>query len=72
MTKITKTARKTIRSILIESREYDASTMRISRDGEVSAKKDANKTFGGRENTRYLVGYASDMVDADGNKRSGY
>ena len=61
---MTKTQRATIRAHLAASREYDADTMRISATGEVTALKDADKTYAGNDSTRYLVGYAADMLDA--------
>lgn len=59
---MTRTDRNAIRTIIANSREYDASTMRISRDGAVSAAKDADKTFNGPETGRYLVGYAAEIL----------
>ncbi len=65
MTKISKTARASIVNWVAESREYDAATVQITHDGNVTAKKDQNKThqFDG---ARYLVARVSDMVDASG------
>jgi hypothetical protein len=67
----TKTIRNTVRAILADSREFDAATMRISRDGQVSARKDADKTFRA-DAGRYLVGNVRDMVAADGTRREGW
>lgn len=72
MTIITKTSRALIIKVIERSREYDASTVRISRNGEVSALKDADKTFAGNDSTRYFVGYVSDMVAPDGSIREGW
>lgn len=51
-----------VRNILAASNSYDAATVSISRAGEVTARRDANKTFGGHDATRYLVGYVDDML----------
>ena len=72
MTKITKTVRASIRTILERSGEYDASTMSIGRDGTVTALKDADKTCAGNDPTRYLVGPVDELVDAGGAPREGY
>lgn len=72
MTKITTAIRATIRSIIADSTEYDANTMRIGRDGEVTALKDADKTFAGNSGQRYLVGHVSDMVTPAGERREGF
>jgi hypothetical protein len=72
MAKITKLVRASIVKIVDESRQYDARTVRISRDGSVSALKDADKTFAGNDPVRYLVGYVSDMVAPDGSIREGW
>jgi len=72
MEKISTNIRFTVRSILADSREYDASTMRITRTGEVTALKDADKTFAGNDKTRYVVGHMADMVGPDGARREGY
>jgi hypothetical protein len=71
MTKINAIIRNTVRAILADSREFDASTMRISRDGSVSARKDADKTFRA-DAARYLVGNVRDMVALDGTRREGW
>ena len=72
MTKITAAVRATIRTIIDDSRDYDVSTLVISRDGSVSAKKDADKTYAGYDSVRYLVGHVQEMVDANGNRREGW
>jgi L-serine deaminase len=66
MIKITKTVRQNVRQLLADSASYDADTMIISRDGAVSALKDANKTYAGHDPVRYLVGHVADMVPQDG------
>ncbi len=72
MTTITKARRAAARSILTNSREYDASTMVITRDGVVTALKDANKTYSAPETIRYAVAHIDDMVTADGAIREGF
>jgi hypothetical protein len=49
--------RVAIRAYLTGSAQYDATTMQINRDGIVSAKKDADKTFAGNDPIRYRVGH---------------
>ncbi|ANA14154.1 hypothetical protein [Acetobacter oryzifermentans] len=61
MIKMSKTVRAAIITQVSDSAEYDASTVRISRNGEVTAKKDQNKTSS-YDNARYLVGYIENMV----------
>ena len=70
--KITKAARTAIKAILREGNTYDAETLRIARDGAVTALQDADKTYAGYDPMRYLVGHVSDMVDAQGNRREGW
>lgn len=72
MLKINATVRAAIRTVLARSNEFDASTMRIARDGAVTALKDADKTFAGNDPVRYLVGHAQDMVRQDGSIHEGY
>ena len=67
--KITNAIRSAVRTIIADSREYDAETVRIGRDGTVTALKDADKTFAGNDPVRYLVGHVSDMVDVAGLRR---
>lgn len=69
---ITKTQRAAIKTILTNSAKYDASTMRITRDGIVTAKQDADKTFCGNDQNRYHIGYYGDMVTQDGTIREGW
>lgn len=72
MIKITATVRAALRQVLANSREYDATTLRVGRDGAVTALKDADKTYAGNDRTRYLVGYAADMVTQDGTVVEGH
>jgi len=72
MTAITKARRAAARTILTNSREYDASTMIIHRDGLVTALKDADKTYNAPETMRYAVAHIDDMVTADGAIREGF
>jgi len=72
MTKTTVARRSTVIAIIADSREYDATTVRIGRDGSISALKDADKTFAGHDARRYSVGHIDDMVTADGARREGY
>lgn len=61
MIKVTKAVRASIVSIIADSAEYDASTVQISKSGEVTAKKDQNKTSA-YDNARYLVGNVETML----------
>ena len=72
MTAVTKITRASVIKIVEQSREYDASTVRISSDGRVSALKDADKTYAGNDPIRYLVGCVSEMVAPDGSIREGW
>jgi len=72
MTKITTARRAAVRTILANSSEYDASTMVITREGMVTALKDADKTYNAPETIRYNVAHIDDMVTADGAIREGY
>ncbi|ANA12909.1 hypothetical protein [Acetobacter oryzifermentans] len=71
MITVTKEIRDSIVSIIADSAEYDASTVQISKSGEVTAKKDQDKTAV-YDNARYLVGNIEDMIDANGNKQIGW
>jgi hypothetical protein len=71
MTKIRKIARDTVRQALTNSNEYDASSMRISLTGVVSARKDADKTSK-YDSMRYLVAHVDDIVTASGQLREGW
>jgi hypothetical protein len=72
MTHITNARRATVRAVLANSSQYDATTMVIRRDGIVTAIKDADKTFNGTETIRYNVAHIDDIVTADGSIREGY
>lgn len=72
MTKITKARRAAVVAIIKASREYDADTVRISRDGIVTALKDADKTFAGHDPRRWTVGHIDDLTYADGTIREGF
>ncbi len=54
--------RRTVRRILERSNIWDAATMRIDPEGEVSALKDPNKTFREEGDTRHLVGNVRDIM----------
>lgn len=60
MDKITRAA---IIAMIDASTDYDASTITFHRDGSISAAKDADKTFNGRETGRFLVCYVSDFAN---------
>jgi sulfur relay (sulfurtransferase) DsrF/TusC family protein len=59
------TQRGALRAILAASNAYDPDTMRISRDGVVSAQHDANKTMAGNVPGRFMVGYVDDLLNAN-------
>ncbi|MFS8368380.1 hypothetical protein ACJRO0_12935 [Acetobacter oryzifermentans] len=71
MIAVTKEIRDSIVSIIADSAEYDASTVQISKSGEVTAKKDQDKTAV-YDNARYLVGNIEEMIDANGNRQIGW
>ena len=66
MTTITKARRAAAKTVLANSSQYDANTMIITRDGVVTALKDADKTYNAPETMRYAVAHIDDMVTADG------
>lgn len=70
--KMTANVRNALRAVLANSREYDPATMQVDRAGQVTARKDADKTFAGNDTVRYLVGLASEMVRQDGSIREGW
>ena len=72
MTKITAATRAALKQVLTDSHEYDASTMRITADGVVTARKDADKTANPYDMLRYDVGHVSIILDAAGNRREGW
>ena len=59
---LTKTQRAAIVAYVAEHTQYDAETVRISKDGTVSAIKDANKTFNGPHTERIDIGSVADML----------
>ena len=61
MTKITTSVRSSVRQALTHN-DYDVSTMRISRDGLVSALRDADKTFNAPETARIYIGDVSQVL----------
>ena len=69
---ITASVRAIVLQIVSRSREFDAETVRISRDGLVTARKDADKTFAGSDPSRYVVGHVDEMVATDGSVREGW
>jgi len=58
---MTKTARAAIIARIDATTGYDAATVVIHRDGTISAKLDANKTFNGPHDTMLLVGHVADF-----------
>jgi hypothetical protein len=54
---MTKTRRAAIIQTIDATTDYDVNTLRIHRDGTISARKDANKTFRPSDSMRYLVGH---------------
>lgn len=62
---ITKTQRAAVIEYVRSETNYDASTVRISRDGVVSAVLDADKTFNGPHTTRIDLGTVADLLRAD-------
>lgn len=57
-----KTQREQIKNYLETQTQYKADSMRISADGAVTARKDADKTFNGPHTTRYLVGSVTEIL----------
>lgn len=62
MTKITKSQRAQVVAYIASSTSYDARTVRITKDGMVTARKDADKTFAGHDPHRYNVGFADELL----------
>ena len=60
---MTKTERTTIIAKIDARSNYDASTVRIAKDGTITAKLDANKTFAGWNPRRYFVCNVADFSD---------
>lgn len=67
-----KSRRDAARTILDTSDIWDASTMRITANGMVTALRDANKTCAGSEDARYDVAPLDEMVTAEGLIRLGF
>jgi len=61
-TEMTKLERTDIIAKIDTATDYDAATIRFHHDGTISALKDADKTYGGADGTRYLVGRVSDYA----------
>lgn len=61
MTSITRSQRAAIKRHL-DATDYDVGTIRIDAAGNVTALKDADKTYNGPETMRYLVGHADDIL----------
>lgn len=60
--KITQAQRDKVLRYIDRNTDYDIRTVRISANGNVTALKDADKTFNAPETTRYLVGNVSDFL----------
>ena len=69
---ISKSRRAAVRAILANSAEYDAATMQITRGGNVTARKDADKTQNPRDTARYIVAPIDELLNADGKTRGGF
>lgn len=68
---VSKRVRAAIYNILSRSARYDANTMRISKDGLVSAREDCNKhrcLF----YRRVIIGHVHDMVTSEGKIKEGW
>ena len=59
--KITQSVRIIARQYIAETADYDDATMTIQRDGWVTAKKSADKTYRS-DNRRYLVRHIGDIM----------
>lgn len=62
----TDSIRKAITSYIETETSYDASTVEFTDDEEVTAIKDANKTFNGPHDNRLVVGSISELLEAAG------
>ena len=60
---MTKTQRAAIIHMIDGNTQYDSSTVRISRDGYISAFLDADKIFNGPETIRLTVGQIADFAN---------
>lgn len=58
---MTKAERTAIIARIDTTTDYDAATVIIHRDGAISAKLDANKTFSGPHDTFLLIGHVDDL-----------
>lgn len=54
--------RRAIRALLAASSIWDAASMKISPEGEVTALKDPNKTMRAEAPIRYVVGIVQEMM----------
>lgn len=61
---MTKSQRTKLIAIIDKTTNYDAASVRVTKDGKVTARLDANKTFNGPHNTRVFVGYANEIMRA--------
>ena len=59
---MTKAQRAAMIAHIDANTNYDISTVRVHRDGTVTAVMDADKTLNGPHNDRILVGYADDLL----------
>lgn len=63
MTKtITRAQRDKVLRYIDRNTDYDIRTVRIAKNGDVTALKDADKTCNAPETTRYLVGRVGDFL----------
>lgn len=58
----TPTRRAELVKAIGEMTDYDPDTVRLAKDGRVTAILDADKTFNGPHTTRAFVGYADDLL----------
>ena len=59
---ITRAQRALIKAYLSTETKYDASTLRITRQGQVSARLDVDKTFAAPAYGRMFVGWLDDIL----------
>lgn len=59
---ITQAQRDKILRYIDRNTDYDIRTVRIAANGDVTALKDADKTFNAPETERYLVGRVGDFL----------
>ena len=60
---MTKTERSAIVAKIEARTNYDVSTLRIAKDGTMTARLDSDKTFAGYDPKRYVVGNVRDFSD---------